>query len=267
MRDSRYDSKEADDLSPSREMQPLNVEDIHRMNLDDMTWDKFVLLARKSKVIQQRLMILGVMFIIFLLWLSAKRAGDDSFTVPASSVAAAGRSKPRKKFNLKSIDKMIEAVASEEKSLAEQLQKDYGEVTYTKMFQHNGKGEPEPVGRSVLRSASVEGRGWSRVKRKVTMKVLQALQSRTPQSFVWATGGESLAAGHGNLFNQSYTAIMEAALQNVFGAAGLQFEGRNYAMGGIPSAPEPALCIEAIYGLDIDVLSWHFGLVGYFLFR
>jgi len=260
MSDSRYGSKEADDQSSSREMQPLNVEDIHRMDLDDMTWDKFMHLARKSKVIQQRLIILGVMLIMLFLWMLAKSAGDDSYTVPASYVAVAGRSKPRKKFNLKSIDKMIEAVATEEKLLAEQLQKDYGKVTYTKMFQHNGKGEPEPVGRSVLRSASEEGRGWSRVKRKLTMKVLQALQSRTPQSFVWGTGGESLAAGHGNLFNQSYTAIMENSLQNVLGAAGLQFEGRNYAMGGIPSAPEPALCIDAIYGLDIDVLSWHFGL-------
>lgn len=68
--------------------------------------------------------------------------------------------------------------------------------------------------------------------------------------FVWSTGGHSAAAGHGNLHNQSYTAFMESAAKPVFEAIGIQFEARNYAMGGMASAPLLALCNEAIYGTD-----------------
>jgi hypothetical protein len=68
--------------------------------------------------------------------------------------------------------------------------------------------------------------------------------------FVWATGGHSAAAGHGNLHNQSYTAFMESAAKPVFDAIGIQLEARNYAMGGMASAPLLAFCNEAIYGTD-----------------
>jgi hypothetical protein len=68
--------------------------------------------------------------------------------------------------------------------------------------------------------------------------------------FVWATGGHSAAAGHGNLYNESYTAFMERAVKPVFQSVGIEFEGRNYAMGGMRSAPEFALCQESIFGLD-----------------
>jgi hypothetical protein len=54
----------------------------------------------------------------------------------------------------------------------------------------------------------------------------------TYAKFVWATGGHSASAGHGNLFNETYTAFMERAVKDVFAAMGVGFEGRNYAMGG-----------------------------------
>lgn len=88
--------------------------------------------------------------------------------------------------------------------------------------------------------------------------VLPDLES-TFAKFVWATGGHSAAAGHGNLFNESYTAYMEAAAADVFAAAGIEFIGRNHAMGGMSSAPELALCMESVYGADADVISWDFG--------
>ena len=56
-------------------------------------------------------------------------------------------------------------------------------------------------------------------------------------SFVWVTGGHSAAAGHGNLYNESYTAYMERAVKGVFGAVGIDFIGRNYAMGGMSVHP------------------------------
>jgi hypothetical protein len=58
------------------------------------------------------------------------------------------------------------------------------------------------------------------------------------------------AAGHGNLHNETYTAFMEVAAQPIFESVGIEFEGRNYAMGGMRSAPEFALCQESIFGTD-----------------
>jgi hypothetical protein len=79
-------------------------------------------------------------------------------------------------------------------------------------------------------------------------------------TFVWSTGGHSAAAGHGNLYNESYTAYMEGAVKDVFAAVGVDFQGRNYAMGGMSSGPELGMCQEAVYGIDADVISWDFGM-------
>jgi hypothetical protein len=76
--------------------------------------------------------------------------------------------------------------------------------------------------------------------------------------FIWTTGGHSAAAGHGNLYNESYTAFMERLAKDVFAAAGIEFVGKNYAMGGMKSASEIALCAEAIFGSDTDAVSWDF---------
>jgi hypothetical protein len=75
------------------------------------------------------------------------------------------------------------------------------------------------------------------------------------------TGGHSAAAGHGNMYLESYTAVMERALKPIFAAVGLDFVGRNYAMGGTGSAPEIAMCIESVFGNDVDVISWDYGMV------
>ena len=51
--------------------------------------------------------------------------------------------------------------------------------------------------------------------------------------YVFANGGHSQAAGHGNMFNETYTAYFEKDLKDVMGAIGIEFEGRNYAMGAM----------------------------------
>lgn len=85
--------------------------------------------------------------------------------------------------------------------------------------------------------------------------------SSTFSKVVWATGGHSAAAAHGNLFNESYTAFMERDMQDVFGSIGIGFEARNYAMGGTGSAPEMALCFEEVFGTDLDFFSWDYGML------
>jgi hypothetical protein len=104
----------------------------------------------------------------------------------------------------------------------------------------------------------------SRWRRKLARKILEASrhdQNHTRRTtFVWATGGHSATAGHGNFYNESYTAYLEEALRPMFSAVHLQFVGRNYAMGSTAAAPEVAWCSKEIFGTDVDVLVWDFGL-------
>lgn len=113
---------------------------------------------------------------------------------------------------------------------------------------------------------------WSRFQRKLMMKLLTVLlQAKNSDSlsdselsslvpFVWATGGHSSTAGHGNFYNQSYTIYLERAAKDVFGGLGLNFTARAYAMGGTTAAPEVAFCMKEIFGMDIDILVWDFGM-------
>mmetsp|Transcript_17490 Transcript_17490/g.26477 ORF Transcript_17490/g.26477 Transcript_17490/m.26477 type:complete len:690 (-) Transcript_17490:415-2484(-) len=99
----------------------------------------------------------------------------------------------------------------------------------------------------------------SRRQLEVENVVLPDLK-QTYANFVWATGGHSAAAGHGNLYNESYTAMMERSVKPIFKSVGIAFDGRNYAMGGMRSAPEIALCQESIFGVDADIITWDFGM-------
>eukprot|EP00545_Synedropsis_sp_CCMP1620_P006808 CAMPEP_0119023368 /NCGR_PEP_ID=MMETSP1176-20130426/29822_1 /TAXON_ID=265551 /ORGANISM="Synedropsis recta cf, Strain CCMP1620" /LENGTH=704 /DNA_ID=CAMNT_0006978441 /DNA_START=80 /DNA_END=2194 /DNA_ORIENTATION=+ len=80
------------------------------------------------------------------------------------------------------------------------------------------------------------------------------------EQFIWGTMGHSAAAAHGNLYNESYTSYLDRGVKDVFGAVGIGFEGRNYAMGGMDSAPQLALCQEAVVGTDVDMISHDFGM-------
>jgi len=134
--------------------------------------------------------------------------------------------------------------------LEESLRKEYGQY-YPQIFRANYStffemGEPSK----------------ERLVRRLTRKLAASLLGEQQETtFTWVTTGHSSAAGHGNLFNQSYTHTMEAMVADAFAAAGLTFVGKNYAMGGgMASAPEQALCMEALYGADVDVLSWDYDL-------
>ena len=53
---------------------------------------------------------------------------------------------------------------------------------------------------------------------------------------------------------------MERDVKPIFGAIGIQFVGRNYAMGGEKSAPEISTCFEQVFGSDVDVSSWDYAM-------
>jgi hypothetical protein len=174
------------------------------------------------------------------------------------------------------------------------LKGQYGEDVYKAMFE-----DPDGTSRGIKTfwgagdTAEIEGPSKARFRRKLKIKLLEVQRAiregeshvsgcdcmgkkgrrlQDPNAvvlpelpfsysmFVWATGGHSAAAGHGNLYNESYTAFMETAAKDVFKAVGIDFVGRNYAMGGMSSAPEIALCQESLFGIDADVISWDFGM-------
>jgi len=170
------------------------------------------------------------------------------------------------------------------------LKANYGEENFRNIFYANGTSR----GRRVFLPASGQEGGVSiqRFKRKLKLKILgmqEAIQKELDaagecncgetvsshrrlggdeqlsfashyERMVWATGGHSAAAGHGNLFNESYTAFLEQAITPVFGSIGIEFTSRNHAMGGTPSAPEIALCQEAVFGTDADIVTYDYGM-------
>ena len=144
--------------------------------------------------------------------------------------------------------------------LVDKLRVDYGSDNFEKIFVKNGK----YVG---IEPITQDGDSVQRFKRKLQIKVLSMqsailkddsqvdgcdcasggtplvdtigilssdtfLVSKTYGKYVWATGGHSASAGHGNLYNESYTAYLERDAQPIFESIGIDFEGRNYAMGG-----------------------------------
>jgi hypothetical protein len=102
-----------------------------------------------------------------------------------------------------------------------------------------------------------------RLKRRLAQKILlKILQPDSEIDFIWVTAGDSSAAGYGNLFNQSYTAVLERTVRPAFQAMGLNFVARNYGMSWYNSAPELAFCMNEVYGSqgDIDILNWDFSM-------
>ena len=98
---------------------------------------------------------------------------------------------------------------------------------------------------------------------EMTTKTATGSTDKDPKlasTFIWATAGDSAAAGHGNLFDQSYTAVMGRSVHEAFASLGVDFQSKNYAHGGYTSGPELALCMEAVYGPDLDVLAYDFSL-------
>lgn len=160
-------------------------------------------------------------------------------------------------------DDLLQRFTTAKQTLIRRLEVDYGKENFHNMF-FNATGTSR--GRTSYQSPTELSR--ERMVRRLQIKLLESKQGssstrrlkETPK-FIWATGGHSAAAGHGNFYDESYTAMMEKAAKPVFEAVGIEFVGRNYAMGGTGSFTEIASCVESVFGTDIDVLSWDHGMI------
>lgn len=168
---------------------------------------------------------------------------------------------------------ILQLAQSARTQMMETIRQDYGEYF-----------EPIFLGPNATFSAS-SALSTQRLQRKLIIKVLEmqaaileegchcqeesnsnggnsttTSSTTTFAKYVWATGGHSAGAGHGNLFDESYTAILGKDARTVFEAIGIAFEDRNYAMGGTSSALEISMCFDQIFGTDVDFFSWDYGM-------
>ena len=172
------------------------------------------------------------------------------------------------------------------------LKEDYGEEYYENIFYTSGTDNIFKY--KGTKCATNDCLSYDRMKRKLKLKVLRMMQAiRTAESnlhgcdcvnkrgsfrgsskhaaheqeipdfyesYVYANGGHSSAAGHGNLFNESYTAVAGRSMRNVWEAIGIEMIDRNYAMGGQGVSPFVSLCLKEVMGVDADLLSWNSGM-------
>jgi hypothetical protein len=89
--------------------------------------------------------------------------------------------------------------------------------------------------------------GWS------TYKSIEGLKRRlihavmTEDTFIFAMGGHSSAAGHGNNFIHSYTIQVQWILEAVFARLGVKHTSKNFANGGLGTI-QHGLAGSSVYG-------------------
>ena len=185
------------------------------------------------------------------------------------------------KMTLQSLRMLQKNVIQAHEKFTQQLQEQYGEYYEDIFFISGGKSKKEnrtrvSRGSLLFESGNAESNlSKERFQRKLMMKLLEASAFTYPKEvttantnttfsrdtkFVWATGGHSATAGHGNFYNESYTAYIQYALEGIFRSVNIELITRKYAMGGTSAGSELALCTKEIYGTDFDVLVWDFGM-------
>ncbi|KAL7565622.1 hypothetical protein ACA910_018983 [Epithemia clementina (nom. ined.)] len=214
-----------------------------------------------------QILLLAMLTLFLTTWTFLLIAADDSALPPpgnSAPIVATIRSRPeegnqRRQLQVSfEINQMKQNFQVAKARFLEQLSVDYGPENIPLLFQTMyPNGTVESIARTVFEGSALS---WDRIKRKVAIKILTAQISQTPQKFVWATGGHSASAGHGNLFNESYNAILNVKNKPIMEAVGIDFVARTYAMGSTAAGNEINCCIKEVFGLDVDALSWDYGM-------
>mmetsp|Transcript_17977 Transcript_17977/g.33994 ORF Transcript_17977/g.33994 Transcript_17977/m.33994 type:complete len:620 (-) Transcript_17977:170-2029(-) len=148
--------------------------------------------------------------------------------------------------------------------LLERLKVNYGPEVFETVFMENdcaGDQTRCTIGRKTFTEGSSNSAvSWEKTVRKMKLNILEYLRSGQIQDFVWATAGNDDAAGHGNFFNEQYTMVLQDRAKDMFDQIGLRLITRPFARSGATSAPELAACAKEIYGTDIDIITWDFGM-------
>lgn len=81
----------------------------------------------------------------------------------------------------------------------------------------------------------------------------------TQDTFTSVMGGHSAAAGHGNLFQQSYTLQFHKVMEPIFARLGVKLRSHNIAFGGLGTV-QTSLASGDLMGKEIDLLVWDSGM-------
>jgi hypothetical protein len=95
-------------------------------------------------------------------------------------------------------------------------------------------------------------RSWAGLKRRLWHAIM------TEDSFNFAMGGHSAAAGHGNHFSQSYSLQVAWIMEPIFARLGVKHQSRNFGNGGL-GTQQNAIAGGSLYGPDVDLLMWDSG--------
>ena len=192
---------------------------------------------------------------------------EQQYQPPPSHLLEHSPQSPQER-HLTSIADLQEKFQAAKEQYRAHLARDYGEGWRSELFFVTTKdGQQASLGREAFRYTLINSDvAWQRLVRKLTLKLLKAQgitderTTDTSPTFVWATGGHSASAGHGNLFNESYTQVLDRFAAPVFEAVGIKFQARSYAMGGTASGIEMAACSAEVFGTDVDILAWDYGM-------
>jgi hypothetical protein len=110
--------------------------------------------------------------------------------------------------------------------------------------------DTRPGGQFFRTSNNVDPRTWDILKYKFATKMLEG-----NGEFLMTFGGSSVTAGHDNFYNQSYPAIFNKRMKDVFAALGIKLIVRNIALGANNCVPY-IFCYESMGGMNPDFVNW-----------
>ena len=143
---------------------------------------------------------------------------------------------------------LLGAVRKTRQFLLQQLKADYGEYASSFLDKNN-----------LASIFQISEGSRNKFHRKILEKIVtKQLRPTEKVSITWVSTGDAAAAGYGSLPSDSYTSVMEDTVSQAFNSLGLNFVAVNYGIEGLGSGLEAALCMETLFGDDIDFLSWDF---------
>eukprot|EP00526_Cylindrotheca_closterium_P004792 CAMPEP_0113633838 /NCGR_PEP_ID=MMETSP0017_2-20120614/17615_1 /TAXON_ID=2856 /ORGANISM="Cylindrotheca closterium" /LENGTH=783 /DNA_ID=CAMNT_0000544503 /DNA_START=94 /DNA_END=2445 /DNA_ORIENTATION=+ /assembly_acc=CAM_ASM_000147 len=176
--------------------------------------------------------------------------------------------------------------------LVDHIKLDYGQYFDGIFLKEPAPNTTKPRQYSGMEPVTADGQSRNRLKRKLQLKVLKMMEAlkiseedvhgcncRTKtgsttekeesftssipdyyQKYVFANGGHSNAAGHGNVFTQTYTHYIGEDLRIIWDALGVEMINRNMAMGTMRASPDISTCSKEVFGVDVDLLTWNFAM-------
>ncbi len=110
--------------------------------------------------------------------------------------------------------------------------------------------DSRPGGQFWRTSNNIDVRTWEILKYKIATKMVEG-----NGEFLMIFGGSSVTAGHDNFYNQSYPAIFNKRMKDIFAALGIKLTVRNIALGANNCVPY-IFCYESMGGLNPDFVNW-----------